>query len=61
FYVIKAYTPGVRRKDQIQIQVSDDDKSVVILAENQTDNSEFTEIKNNLSNKFEINVVLPKT
>jgi ribosomal protein S3 len=57
------HTPGIQRKEQVQIYVSDDDRFVIIFAENLTigeNGTGITEIKNNLSTKFEVNVNLPR-
>ncbi|CAG8698765.1 6035_t:CDS:2, partial [Rhizophagus irregularis] len=34
FYIVKMHTPGVQQKEQVQIDVSYDDRTITIIAEN---------------------------
>ncbi|UZO02533.1 uncharacterized protein OCT59_021013 [Rhizophagus irregularis] len=33
FYIVKMHTPGVQQKEQVQIDVSYDDRTITIIAE----------------------------
>ncbi|PKY42934.1 hypothetical protein RhiirA4_417868 [Rhizophagus irregularis] len=60
FYVIKFHTPGVNHKEQVEIDVNDDDKSITINARGLEIEQSGSVIFNNLLTKFEVNIDLQK-
>ena len=60
FYVVKFHTPGVNHKDQVEIDVNDDDKSITINARGLEIEQSGSVIFNNLPTKFEVNIDLQK-
>ncbi|CAB5185110.1 unnamed protein product [Rhizophagus irregularis] len=59
FYIIKIYTPGVQRKEQVQIEVSYDDRSITITAESSMiiGFNDCTIIENNIQTRFRVDII----
>ncbi|GBC36449.1 uncharacterized protein OCT59_002792 [Rhizophagus irregularis] len=62
FYIIKIYTPGVQRKEQVQIEVSYDDRSITITAESSMiiGFNDCTIIENNIQTRFRVDIIFPR-
>ncbi|GET02285.1 hypothetical protein GLOIN_2v1782827 [Rhizophagus clarus] len=61
FYIVKMYTPGVQQKEQVQIDVSCDDRTIAIIAESSIfEENDCTVIENNLQTRFKIDIVFPR-
>ncbi|RIA80005.1 hypothetical protein C1645_839450 [Glomus cerebriforme] len=60
FYVVKFYTPGVNNKEQVEIDVNDDNKSIIIIARGLEIEQSGNVIFNNLPTKFVINIDIQK-
>jgi len=61
FYFVKIHTPGVQKREQVNIDVGEDDQTVTITAEVNDENCEdFTKIKNDLLTNFKVDIMLPR-
>ncbi|CAB4442686.1 unnamed protein product [Rhizophagus irregularis] len=62
FYIVKIYTPGVQRKEQVQIEVSYDDRSITITAESSIiiGFNDCTIIENNIQTRFRVDIIFPR-
>lgn len=61
FYIVRIYTPGVERKEQVQIEVSYDDRSITITAESSIIGfNDCTIIENNIQIRFRIDIIFLK-
>lgn len=61
-YIVKIHTPGIQRKEQIQIYIDLDDQSITITAtgEESTVVDTNTVITNNLPTMFKVDIKLPR-
>ena len=59
--MVKLHTPAIKNKNQIDIEVMDDERNAIIFATitNQTIDEKNTEIKNDLPDKFKFDVEFP--
>ncbi|RGB29935.1 hypothetical protein C1646_818200 [Rhizophagus diaphanus] len=56
------HTPGVQQKEQVQIDVSCNDRTITIIAESSIfeDNDHCTLIETNLQTKFKVDIIFPR-
>ena len=58
--MVKFYTPGVNNKEQVEIDVNDDNKFITIIARGLEIEQSGNVIFNNLPTKFVVNIDIQK-